>query len=260
MFDYLPGPLRDVAAAQAGVVSRADAAARGVGDAVIRRAVQRGRWRRIHPRVYSVSPAPLTSDGRLWAALLYAGTGATLSHETAAELWGLEEPRGVVVHVTIPVARRVRSLSAIRIHYAHRLPTSRHPTRNPPVTRVEETVLDLIDRAPDIQEVVTWLVRSCQRRLTSPEQLVLALEARKKIRWRGEGGGHPRRRRGRSRIGARAVLSQACRTGTRTAERVATTTTPCRRPRPVLGCRIRGLRPDRGVGRQGRARRGGCVP
>lgn len=186
VFDYLPKPLRDVATAQAGVISRADATARGVSDAVIRRAVQRGTWRRIHPRVYSVSPTPLTREGLLWAALLYAGLGATLSHETAAEVWGLDEPRGQIVHVTIPVTRRVRSVSTVRIHYAHRLSTSRHPTRIPPVTRIEDTVLDLIDRARDVDEVVMWLTRSCQRRLTTPERLGLSLEARKKIRWRGD--------------------------------------------------------------------------
>lgn len=186
MFDYLPEPLRDVAVAQAGVLSRADVAARGVSDAVIRRAVQRGKWRRVHPRVYAVSPTPLSRDGLLWAALLYAGPGATLSHETAAEMWGLDEPRGATVHATIPVTRRVRSVPTIRIHYAHRLPQSRHPTRTPPVTRVEDTVLDLIDRARDVQEVVTWLVRSHQRRVTTSERLAHALEGRKKIRWRGE--------------------------------------------------------------------------
>lgn len=186
MYEHLPEPLRDIAAVQAGVVSRADVAARGVSDAVIRRAVRRGQWRRIHPRVYAVSPAPLSRDGLRWAALLYGGPGATLSHETAAEVWGLDEPRGANVHVTIPVARRVRSLPTVRIHYAHRLPESRHPTRTPPVTRVEDTVLDLIDRACDVQEVVTWLVRSCQRRTTTPDRLAYALEGRKKIRWRGE--------------------------------------------------------------------------
>lgn len=186
MFDYLPEPLRELAFAHAGVISRAEVAARGVSDAITRRAVQRGTWRRIHPRVYAVSPTPLTRDGLLWAALLYAGSGATLSHETAAEVWGLEEPRGQIIHVTIPVARRVRSLPTVRIHYAHRLATSRHPTRTPPVTRIEDTVLDLIDRARDVNEVVTWLTRSCQRRRTTPEQLGTALEARKKIRWRGD--------------------------------------------------------------------------
>lgn len=79
--------------------------------------------------------------------LLYAGTGATLSHETAAEVWGLVDMPGRAVHVTIPVSRRVVSLATVRIHYANRLDGSRHPSRVPPVVTVEETVLDLIDRA-----------------------------------------------------------------------------------------------------------------
>jgi very-short-patch-repair endonuclease len=125
----------------------------------------------------------LPRDAVIWAALLYAGRGATASHETAAELWGLADPQSVV-HVTIPVERRVPSIPGVQIHYAHRLPTSRHPLQSPPVTTVEDTVLDLIDRCVRMDEVQMWVTRACQRRRTTPERLGLALDDRKKIRWR----------------------------------------------------------------------------
>jgi hypothetical protein len=184
MFDFLPDSVRSLAEQHAGVISRAEVVASGLTDSIIQNAVRRGRWARVHPRVYSVASGPLSREGQLWAALLYAGTGATLSHETAAERWRLADHNGPVVHVTIPVDRRVQSLATVRIHYAHRLGTSRHPARIPPVTRVEDTVLDLIDDARDTHEVMMWLTRSCQRGMTTPQQLGLALEARKKISWR----------------------------------------------------------------------------
>jgi hypothetical protein len=49
---------------------------------------------------------------------------------------------------------------------------------------VEDTVLDLIDRAKHRNEVLMWLTRACQRGRTTPERLGLSLESRKKISWR----------------------------------------------------------------------------
>lgn len=200
----LPPPLLQRARAQGGLVCRRQVRAFGLSDGVIRSQLQSGRWRQLHPGVYliqavdahnRVEPAPpIISRGQestaVWAALLYAGEGATVSHRTAADLWGLgatspvrEDP---TVHVCVPVHRRVYSRPTVRIHYAHRLPHTRHPSRRPPVTRVEETVLDLVDVASRFDEVLTWVTRACQRRRTTPIRLQDALAARKKIRWREE--------------------------------------------------------------------------
>lgn len=184
MYNDLPEPLRGIALAQAGIFSRTQVLSTGLTDSIIRTAVTTGRWRRIHPHTYAALQGPLSRDTRLWAALVYAGSGATLSHETAAEQWGLEDPRAEVVHVTIPVDRRVRSLPTVRIHYAHRLNSSRDPAQVPPVTNVEDTILDLVDNARDANEVLMWLTRGCQRRRTTPERLGLSLESRMKIKWR----------------------------------------------------------------------------
>ncbi len=146
--------------------------------------VRAGRWQRVHPRVYATFSGPLPRVSQIWAALLYAGDGATLSHETAAELWGILDASPRRIQVTIPVHRRVASLASVQIHYATRLDESRHPTRFPPITRPEDTILDLIDRAGRPEQVVSLLTVACQRRRTTPERLGIALDARKKIRWR----------------------------------------------------------------------------
>jgi hypothetical protein len=51
------------------------------------------------------------------------------------------------VDVTVPVSRRVRSVAGVRVHFALHLDDTHHPSRIPPITRVEETVLDVVDLA-----------------------------------------------------------------------------------------------------------------
>jgi hypothetical protein len=44
---------------------------------------------RIYPGVYAVGHKALSTEGRLLAAILYAGPGAALSHASAAHRWEL---------------------------------------------------------------------------------------------------------------------------------------------------------------------------
>lgn len=187
----IPIGLLRAAAAQAGLVSRRQARGGGLTDDAIRAQLRTGRWRRIHPGVYLVHAVGMCPADAVavWAAVLYAGVGATVSHWTAAYLWGLggDPPSlGTATDVCLPVQRRARSRPAVRIHYAHRLPGSRHPSRSPPVTRIDDTVLDLVDRAVRFEEMITWVTRACQRRRTTASRLLAASAARKKIRWRRE--------------------------------------------------------------------------
>lgn len=180
----LAGCLATLSAVQHGVVSRRQLFDARCSPDSLKWSLRTGAWRRVHPRVYALQTGPLTRDASIWAALLYAGDGAAASHWTAAELWGLLDHPEPVIHVTIGVERRVLSLADVRIHYAYRLPMSRHPGCAPPRTRVEDTVLDLSDLATSPRDVEGWVTRACQRRLTTPTRLVAALRSRKKIRWR----------------------------------------------------------------------------
>src|SRR6201999_2129064 len=55
---------------------------------------QHGGWTRLDRGIYATGSGPPSRKALLWAALLWAGSGAVLSHETAAELWGLIRPPG----------------------------------------------------------------------------------------------------------------------------------------------------------------------
>jgi hypothetical protein len=135
--------------------------------------------------VYVVFTGPLPRLTQVWAALLRAGPGAAASHQTAAELDGLCAERDHRVHVTAPVTRRVLGRrDGMVVHYAHRLPQSRHPSKSPPRTRIEDTVLDLVDVSRTAGEVEGWLTAACEKRLTTPDRLAASLTSRKKISWR----------------------------------------------------------------------------
>jgi hypothetical protein len=178
--------LAQLAAAQDGLVSRSQARRLGWTDEAIAGALASHRWQRVFRGVYATFSGPLPWATRLRAALLRAGPGAVASHETAAALHGLREPDpGETIEVTVAADRRVRGEPGLRIHYAHRIDATRHPALDPPRTRVEDTVLDLVDRARTSEEVTGWVTRACQRRRTTPARIAEALSRRKKIAHRG---------------------------------------------------------------------------
>jgi hypothetical protein len=178
--------LRELLDRQHGVISRSQALACGFTDHGIDAQITAHRWQRAYRGVYVTFSGPLPRLTQIWAALLRAGTGGTVSHWTAAELHRLTDGPSDVIHVTVEASRRVEPFPGAVIHYATRLPRTRHPALLPPRTRVEETVLDLVAAARTIDEVLMWVTRAVQRRRTTPERLAKALGRRKKIRWRLE--------------------------------------------------------------------------
>jgi hypothetical protein len=148
--------------------------------------VRAGRWQRLRYGVYASFTGEPTRQAALWAAVLRAGPQSVLSHETAAELDGLVEKTSKLMHVTIPESRRVRPIAGFAIHRSGRIFEARHPGLLPPRTMIEETVLDLVEEAASFDDVVSLLVRACQRRLTFPWVLRERMQMRAKFRWRAE--------------------------------------------------------------------------
>jgi very-short-patch-repair endonuclease len=67
-----------------------------------------------------------------------------------------------------------------------RLDNARHPSLLPPRTRIEETVLDLVQQAADFDAAFDWACRAGQRRLTKADLLASAMTRRNRLRWRAE--------------------------------------------------------------------------
>jgi hypothetical protein len=125
----------------------------------------------------------------LWAALLRAGPDAVLSHQTAAERHGLTDDPSPVITITVPAARhpgRRTRIPGVVIHRSDAILRTRHPAMFPPCTRVEDTVLDLIEIAPSFDDAYMWISRAIGRRRTTAARIRQAMAARKKMRWRRE--------------------------------------------------------------------------
>lgn len=116
----LPHALRNLAGNQAGVVSRSQAIRAGLTSDMIKFRLGSGQWRQLHRGVYATFTGMPGRATRLWAAVLSAGPGAALSHETAAELQRLTDKSADLIHVTIPVQRRVVAADGVALHRSAR--------------------------------------------------------------------------------------------------------------------------------------------
>jgi very-short-patch-repair endonuclease len=79
-----------IAAAQHGVLTRAQASASGIRPRGVRHRIESGRWARVYPGVYRMCGSQQTWHQELMAACLWAGADAVASHRAAAALWELE--------------------------------------------------------------------------------------------------------------------------------------------------------------------------
>lgn len=144
--------------------------------------------------VYAAYTGRPSRQSTLWAGVLRCGQEAVLSHFTAAEIDGITDQRSQVIYVSIPQTMRVRisvdefrgRLPGIVVHRSRRVSSARHPVKTPPRTKVEETVLDLTDRARTFDAAFSWLSVACGRGLTMPDQIREAANRRARLRWRAD--------------------------------------------------------------------------
>ena len=166
---------------QRGVLTRAQALDAGLTDKAIAVRLQNGRWQRLHTGVYATFSGEPPRKAQLWAAVLRAGGGAALSHQTAAELHGLLTAPASMIHVTVPGGRRIARPPGIVVHRSGRLDQSRHPVLAPPRTRIEDTVLDMIEVSPSMDEAVGLILRASASRRTTPAQILAAMQRRPRM-------------------------------------------------------------------------------
>jgi hypothetical protein len=169
---------------QHGVLSRTQAIEGGLTSKMIEVKLRSGRWQRLYKGVYAAYSGQPPRPSMLWAAVLRAGPGSALSHQTAAELYGLVETPAAVIHVTVPRGSGVRRPPGVVLHYSARLDQARHPVLTPPRTRIEESVLDLAESAPTLDEAVSVVLRANASRRTTAALIAAAMAGRSRMRWR----------------------------------------------------------------------------
>jgi predicted transcriptional regulator of viral defense system len=163
----------EVAATQWGVINNRQLRECGASRTTVWRWVAEGRVHPLHRDVYAVGHPAIPLEGRLTAALFFAGNGATLSHHSAAWWWELSEKQPGLIDVSVPGRRR--STGGVVIHC--RRSFDRTWERRLPVTSVPQTLLDLAPttsfdglrtflaeaeyRRVDLQRVEAILRRGC---------------------------------------------------------------------------------------------------
>ena len=174
-------------AEHSGLITRAQFADSRLDSIAADNRVRYGRWQRLQRGVYATFTGEPTREQRIWAALLRAGPGATLSHWSAAERHALTDRPSPKIHITVPASRNpVKSgeIPGVVIHRSGSVDRTRHPAMSPPCTRVEETVLDLIQASATFEEAYAWICQAIGRRRTTAARIRQALDARPKFRWR----------------------------------------------------------------------------
>jgi very-short-patch-repair endonuclease len=104
----------ELARRQHAVVSRRQLLELGLTPRAIEHRIAKGRLHRVHRGVYAVGRPGLTRHGRWSAALLACGDRAVLSHESAAQLWGIRD-MDKQIEISVPLGRDPRP-RGIRVH------------------------------------------------------------------------------------------------------------------------------------------------
>jgi predicted transcriptional regulator of viral defense system len=147
---------------QSGITTRNQAIGAGLAEKTIDRCLRHGAWQRLQRGAYATFTGGPSREARLWAALLRAGPGAVLSHETAAELHGLTSTPSTKIHITVPHEHnpaRGRKIPGVIIHRSRRIAADPQPPWQLPRTHVADTVLDLISAARTFDDAYGWISR-----------------------------------------------------------------------------------------------------
>ncbi|MEJ3659049.1 hypothetical protein WEH80_39440 [Actinomycetes bacterium KLBMP 9759] len=195
--------LDGILAAQAGVITRAQALAAGMSPAEVDDRVRLRHWWPLHPRTYLAGRHDHTDEVTVRAALLWAGAGAVLSGAAAAWWHGLVEHPPATVTVTVPRRRTARVRDGVLLVRRNLAPPDVTSLRGLDVTT---RPLTLLDTAVELGEPgAAWLDSRLRGGATGFDDLLAA---------------HRRTAGSPGSAGARAVLTAAAERGAAAAERL----------------------------------------
>jgi very-short-patch-repair endonuclease len=157
------------------VITRRQLLALGYSEEAIDHRLANGRLHAIHAGIYAAGRRALTREGHFVAAVLACGEDALLSHESAAEHYGIRTRRAGPIHVTVPPDAHPRR-PGIKVHRRAGLtPMLRDGI---PLTNIVDTLVDIAPRLSDAQLERT-INEAVNRDLTDPDRLRAALPRRR---------------------------------------------------------------------------------
>lgn len=169
--------LFEIASAQAGYFTAAQARALGYDTSTITHHARTGRFERVSRGFYRLAEFPALPHEDVIAAWVKAGPElAVVSHDTALALYELAPSRSREIHLTVPWRQRPRhrsSLPAVRIH------TTKESLRRDEVvqrfgvriTSPARTIADIAEVGADPSVVIQAAARARDTGLVSADEL-----------------------------------------------------------------------------------------
>lgn len=192
-----------LAAAQCGLLTRAQLGAFGVDRWAIRHRIVHGRWLELTPTVVSTTTGELNRGQLKWLGVLHAGSGALLGDLTAAEHLGLRNwSRDEVTVLMAKDAKVGPGFPGVRfVSTRHDLSGLRARGSELPCAAIEPAVLRFASRQQSPRTAEGVLAAVVQQRLSTPDLLLDWVERLSPLR------GAPRFRRSLAEIagGAQSV-------------------------------------------------------
>ena len=168
----------EIAATQAGHLSRAQALSVGISDELLHHYVRIGLLERIGRGVFRLAMYPTEDHEDLAASWLWSKQKGVFSHQTALSLFDLSDLLPAKKHMTVPVSwarRRIRIPRGIVVHYADLTPTEITSFGPVPVTVPMRTIIDCVASGVDERAVERAIRQATRRRLFSRRDLSSAL-------------------------------------------------------------------------------------
>jgi hypothetical protein len=184
MTKELPAEFQTLISQQRGILACSQVAEHGLDPEWLKTRVRRGDWQRLQRGVYATFTGRPSREAEMWAALLRVGIeDAVLSHYTAAERHGLPAEPNQSIHVAVPRNRRpahFKKIPGVVIHRSDVIVASRHPSKLPRCTRIEDTILDILKITKGFDAKYDWVCRAIGDRLTTPDRILASLSERGK--------------------------------------------------------------------------------
>lgn len=141
--------LYELAEAQAGCFTAAQARAAGLQQVRLAQLHQRGDIERVTRGVYRLTRYPISPLGQymeaaLWPQVRRPDAHGVISHESALAMYGLSDASPAKVHVTLPTEFRIRRAVPKRLvlHYADLNPKDVQQVEGVPVTSAARAIRD----------------------------------------------------------------------------------------------------------------------
>ena len=182
-------PFSQCLEAQAAAIARRQGRDVGVDPETMRSRVRSGRWQRLQRGVYAAfSGEPARETSTLGGP---APSRSRCGPEPPDSSRAARPDRRAELRSSPSRSRRPgrparAKIPGVVIHRSDAILRTTHPAMLPPCTRVEDTVLDLIQIAPTFDDAYAWICRAVGRRRTTADRIRHAMDARKKMRWRRE--------------------------------------------------------------------------